>query len=271
MCAERRLVNFPPAVYKVGRKHGVEIGIGKMDLRKNTFRKATVAGILLCFLSTLITGCMISKQEAIEQKKWVEQMNEAFTDDHFKYQGAGFDILGGQAANEARVKSEKYPNEEIFVWGPSDDLTSNYNSIRYQKESEDYFRDYFTSKFVCDDCKVRDNSLRRASPVKDMSAEEYVQNYLQMKYVDIIIYRKSGVFPDSEVMTEKIIDICKDRDEICEFNIYCCKDKTSFENAENTCECYYHLSMHEKGKIDTLRYESKEQSGTVFLLREYTW
>ena len=106
MCAERRLVNFPPAVYKVGRKHGVEIGIGKMDLRKNTFRKATVAGILLCFLSTLITGCMISKQEAKEQKKWVEQMNEAFTDDHFKYQGAGFDILGGQAANEARVKSE---------------------------------------------------------------------------------------------------------------------------------------------------------------------
>ena len=47
-----------------------------MDSMKRTIRKATAVGIVMCLLAALFTGCTISKQEAKEQKKWVEQMNE---------------------------------------------------------------------------------------------------------------------------------------------------------------------------------------------------
>lgn len=271
MYAERRLVNFQPAVYKVGKKHGVEIGIGKMNRRKNTFRKATVAGILLCFLSTLFTGCKLSKKDAKEQKKWVEQMNEIYPDDHFEYvKPYHYNTSIFEEKNEAIVRSENYPNEEISVRGPSNELSSNYNCIRYEKETEEYVYDYFSDKFVCDDYEISYQIHDTFSPVENMSAEEYFQNYVDLNRIEIIIYRKDGIFPDKETMKEKLIDICKDRDEIFSFYVYCCKSKTSFSNADNTCECYYSLDMYEKRKINSLRYNDSSISEPL-LVGGYAW
>ena len=271
MCAENRLVYSSPSVYKVGKKHGVEIGIGKMDRRKNTFRKATVAGILLCFLSVLFTGCLISKEELNEQEKWVDQMNSAFTDDHFEYVRPGFDSLGGQSENEALVRSEKYPGEEIFIRETENSLITDYNSVRYKNEAENYVFEYFSGKFKCDDLQVRYSNNTRFTPIKDLSCDEFIQNYVHLDRVEIIICQKDGNFPDKEVMNEEIIGICKERDEICSFQIYCCKDKSSFEDAEKNCECVYSLCMYEERKIEYIRYEDKESSNVSFLTRDYTW
>ena len=114
-----------------------------MNIKMSFFRKASATGIILCILAALFTGCIISKEETKEQKKWGDQMNNTFTDDHFEYSRPAFDVLGGQSEYEAMIKSEKFPDEEIFVRQTEEGLITNYNQILFSAEAEDFVINYF--------------------------------------------------------------------------------------------------------------------------------
>ena len=60
-----------------------------MDTRRiNSITLA--AGIIMCSLVVLLSGCFLNKEEYNEQKSWVDLMNDTFTDDHFEYGGPDF-------------------------------------------------------------------------------------------------------------------------------------------------------------------------------------
>ena len=103
-----------------------------------------------------------------------------------------------------------------------------------------------------------------------MSAEEYIKDYVDLNGVDVIIYRKDGVFPDKNDMKDILVNICKEKDEVCNFTLYCCKEKTTIENVKNTCECYFHVSMETENSISHMYYKYKE--GKEYdLLWNYSW
>ena len=94
-------------------------------------------------------------------------------------------------------------------------LYTNYYDILYKSESEEYFSDYFSGKFKCDGCDVKIYNRRKETPIRIMSAEEYIKDYVDLNGVDVIIYRKDGVFPDKNDMKDILVNICKERDEVC--------------------------------------------------------
>ncbi len=213
----------------------------------------------VCSFTILFTGCFIKKEEAVKQNDWVDQMNNTFSDDHFEYGGPAFNPIGGQSPNCAIVKSEKYPQEEIQVLETEKGLFTNYNKILYETEAEEYFAGYFSGKFECDGCEAKFwNHDQEATPIIRMTADEYIRDYVQLNEVKVIIYRKDGIFPDKDDMTEILISICKERNEVCNFTVYCCKEKTTIEEAEDVCECYFELRMDTDHSIRYSRYKYKD-------------
>lgn len=240
-----------------------------MDTRRiNSITLA--AGIIMCSLVVLLSGCLLNKEEYNEQKSWVDLMNDTFTDDHFEYGGPAFNSIGAQSSYCAVIKSEKYPQEEIGVFKDENRLYTNYYDILYKSESEEYFSDYFSGKFKCDGCDVKISRWQKETPIRIMSAEEYIKDYVDLNGVDVIIYRKDGVFPDKNDMKDILINICKERDEVCDFTLYCCKEKTTRENVKNTCECYFHVFMGTENSISHMNCKYKE--GKEYdLLWNYSW
>ena len=242
-----------------------------MNARGSYFRTATV-GIILCCLGILLTGCFISSEEYNGQSSWVDQMNNTFTDDHFEYGGPAFDPIGGQSPAMAIVRSENFPQEEISLLDTEEGLFTNYNVILYRSEAEEYFTDYFSGKFECDECEVKYwNQNDDATPIQSMSANEYIRDYVDLNKAKVVIYRKDGMFPDEHDMQDILIGICKDRDEICNFTLYFCKEKTTMEEAANTCECYFDLYMDAAHSIRYICYKYKDDNNRSYLVSDYSW
>ena len=238
---------------------------GRIRLRRS------FACMIICCLAVMLTGCMIDSEEAEEQESWADVLNNTFTDDHFEYLRPAFNTIGGQSPGCAIFRSENYPDSEITVRDTGDELITDYYKIVYDRESEEYFKNYFADRFECDDCSVNYwNNDQDATPICRMTAEEYIRDYVDLNTAEVIIYRKDGDFPDTDDMKDILTDICKERDEICVFTVYFCTEETSFEEAENNCDLVYYVSMTERNNIKRIYYRNKD-GDSHDLLWEYSW
>lgn len=104
-----------------------------------------------------------------------------------------------------------------------------------------------------------------------MTAEEYIRDYVDLNKAEVIIYRKDGVFPDENDMKEILINICKERDEVCVFTVYCCTEKTTMEEAENTYECCFDIHMDAEHSIRYIKCRYKEDNNSNYLVSDYRW
>ena len=210
------------------------------------FRKTTALGLIICMSSVFFSGC-ISTKDRKEQKKWVKEMQEEFEDDEFEYIGAGYNGLIGQDRNIAVVKSKNLKDERFTIRNTDGELSTDYNYLRYHDDVEEYIEEYLSDYFDGDFMEVEYDAQYTRTPIKDISLKMFIKKYVQFSRVKLTLVCEDGVFPSDEEMTEKLIDIAKDRGEACNITVYCCTKKVT--NPLNESECYYTLTMNKEDLI----------------------
>lgn len=235
-------------------------------MKKQTIRTSAFA-TAICLVACLLCGCM-SQQEKTQQKLWINKLSQVYSDDKFEYLGP---LTGenGERYDVARAKSKEYPNEEILVKKVNGLLMSNYNHIRYQEDEKEYIEEYFDGLFECDSFKIEYDPIDPYSPARDYSAEEYVEEYVQFRQVRVTLIKEDGNFLSEEEMAGKILDIAKDRDEVCLITIYCCKQKPKDPAKES--ECYYHLTMNKERRVESISVASEGGKKRHNVMENVTW
>ncbi|MBO4473779.1 MAG: hypothetical protein J5750_02570 [Clostridiales bacterium] len=231
-----------------------------------TFKRVTATALIVCMCSVFFTGCL-SRSEIKEQKKWVKEMNETFTDDEFEYISGAYNGIIGQSNTCACVRSKKYPDAEIKVMIREDgSLETNYNSIRYHDEVEEYITEYIEDYFPGDSLEVEFSQVYALSPVEDMSLKKYIKNCVEFRKVNVTLIRKDGDFPSDDEMVGILTDIAIDREEACLITVYCCTEKP--QDSVKDSVCYYSLTMSKKDKINSISVASNGGKERTVLLED---
>lgn len=237
-------------------------------MKKHAIKSSAFAMVIGLILA-MLPGCAGPVSRA-RQKSWVDKMNQTFKKDEFTYDGPTTGEFG-QESYVADVKSKKYPKQTIIVKQINEELLTNYNYIRYHDDAEEYVYEYFDGKFACDSYAVKYYTEDIFTPMTDYSFDEYMDEFFSFNRVSIALIREDGEFPSDEEIAEKLLDIAKDRDEICDIFLYCIQDEE--DNWVLDSVKYFELYMREERKvrdIEVTRHSGKKTEH-VTLMENVTW
>ena len=225
-------------------------------------------GMLFVLLVALMTACVGPIGRA-EQRNWVKKMNKVFKDDEFTYEGPAQGEYG-QYSNLAVVHSKKYPDALLYVKEKDGELSTNYNTIRYHDEAVEYFEEYFDGEFDCDEYEITFWAHNQYTPLEDISAEKYIKKYVTCNEVSIYLIREDKTFPFEEEMSDKMIEIAKDRDEVCDLTVFCLEEMT--DNPVIDSVCYYKLYMDRRGHVKYVRVSNHEpEKESHYVVEDVHW
>ena len=240
--------------------------------------KKLVAILLVVAMVFVMAGCKDKKSKTEEELLgWVERLNNSFIDDHFEYESFHQNVLDGNGGymdgmGTVVVKSEKYPDQKIYI---SNNFNSegeppytNYNSIRYKENMEEYIKEVFEEHFSCDSCEVQ-YLCEPTTPIEYMSFNTYLQKYARFSHVDVIIYKKDGAFTAQEQTVDELIKIVKERDETCEINLYYCTEED--DDMLSNYVCCYSLVMSQHNEISYIGVERNSGKDFETLVENMTW
>lgn len=236
------------------------------------FRKAAVIGMVVCMCATLFTGCprLMTNKERDEQISWVEELNDTFKKDKFEYMGpkAG-GYMEGPEKDIATAKSKKYPDQEIWVMNRDGKFQTNYNTVRYTEDMEEYIREIFEERFYCDSCEVEYLARETATPVENMDFDKYLRKYAHFNSVKVIMYQKNSAFTWEDQTVNELIKIAKQRNEACNITLYYCTEET--DNPSRDSVCYYTLTMNKAREIKSITVASNGGKERKTLVENETW
>ncbi|MBO4689226.1 MAG: hypothetical protein J5636_12025 [Clostridiales bacterium] len=240
--------------------------------------KNVAAILLLVAMLFVLAGCKDKKANTEDELRgWVEKLDNTFSDDHFEYERFYQNVLDGNGGymdgmGTVVVKSEKYPDQKIYI---SNNFNSegeppytNYNSIRYKEDMEEYIKGVFEEHFSCDSCEVQ-YLCEPTTPIEYMSFNTYLQKYARFSHVDVIIYKKDGAFTAQEQTVDELIRIVKERNEVCKITLYYCTEESA-DPFQNYDYCYK-LHMEERHEIRVITVESPGSDEPETLVENRTW
>jgi len=235
--------------------------------------KVRYIGILMALplLAGMLTGCVVGKAGREKQKQWVEEMNKTFKDTHFEYVGPEQGEFGAEA-NIARMKADDGLGCRVKKLNGK--LLTDYNYYRYVDDVDEYFYDYFGDwvEDICDSYEVSHvaGSDDIYSPLEDISAEEYIEKYVDCDTVYVFLYEPSGDFLSEDEMRDLLINVCKDREEACVIKIYWYTEKPEKDDRFKTYVEDYSLYMKEKGTIRNIYHNYKDPAKEDhYVLQDY--
>ena len=108
------------------------------------------------------------------------------------------------------------------------------------------------------------------TPLKDVSSEEYFDNYFSLNSFDVVLYSKTDSFPEDMDMAELMINVVKDMAPPIDIEVYCCKEKTDLNTARSNGKSRaYRLSMSKEHTVDYITVS--DGNGLSYLMNAYTW
>lgn len=238
---------------------------------RKQFRKISGLAMVLCMAVSLFSGCVVGKQGREEQKAWVKEMDEVIKDDDIEYVGPRNGEFG-QESNVAVIKSKIFPNSNnIFLRKLNGSLQTDYHFYRYREDVNEYIADYAEGFFRADSVEAHFLPRDKYIPLKDYSLREYIKEFVTFNSVYIALFRKDGQFPSDEEMAEKLLRIAKDRDEICNINVYCLTEKTDDWVMKSVLA--YELEMKSERKAERITCRYKEGGKTKYrtIKENVTW
>ena len=134
---------------------------------------AIIASLMIGIM--LVSGCGMNLYPW--QMNWDDKLSEAYDDEFtFKFHHSiapdYFDI----DMNTCYYTSEKCKDRVITVIKRHGQLKSNYMTIRYSDELEDYMKEYYDGMFECDRYEFVTPYANILYPVEKMTFEEFVEN-----------------------------------------------------------------------------------------------
>ena len=170
-------------------------------------RKMTAIIALLMIGIMLVSGCGVNLYPW--QMNWDDKLSEAYDDDFtFEYH---HDIASDHMdvdMNTSHYTSEKCKDRIITVVKRNGQLKSNYMTIRYADELEDYMREYYDGMFECDRYEFVTPYANILYPVEKMTFEEFVENEFYIT-CEIALYYDEKAPSDDEVI-EMLEDYARD-------------------------------------------------------------
>ena len=230
-----------------------------------------MSSIMIC---SFLGGC-VGPMGRAQQKKWVEEMNEVYEDDHFEYLGPQQGEYG-QDSSIAEVSSELLPSDEytVYIKKKDGELLSNYNRFRYEEEIQDYFHDYLDDWFdgTCKSFQISyiPSSENNLTPLEDISAKKFIKKYVTFDKVRVHLYCPDGDYPSEDEIKDILIDIAKERGEKTEIVVFCSTKKYK-KNSETKYDISYDLHMKTDDKIDSIYafVSNKDYGESHYLVQDY--
>ena len=234
-----------------------------MDKKTKIIVIALMALLLLLCIPVIIYG-IYSKQR---ERQWIEDMNAAFPDDHFEYIGPWIEDEY-YVSSEFVVSSEKYPGK-TFIIKPSNGMgLTNYNSVRYRKDVDKYFYDYFEPWVgdLCDHYEIEFTPWEESefTPIENITAEEYIDRYVDCSRLDIYMFEPKKKDLSTFEMVDRLIEICRDRKEKCWFDVNWYKEKTENWHRDDY-DIRYAVKMKDEDTIShiSVSYKDHAASGSI--------
>ena len=238
---------------------------------RKQFRKISGLAMVLCMAVSLFSGCVVGKQGREEQKAWVKEMNEVIPDDEFEYVGPKSGEFG-QESNVAVVKTKIYPHStSIYLRKLNGELQTDYHFYRYREDVNEYIADYVKGIINGDSIEAHFIPDSKYVPLKNYSLKEYIKEFVTFDSVYIALFQKDGKFPSDEEMAEKLLRIAKDRDEICNINVYCLTEKTDDWVMKSVLAYELEMKSERKAERITCRYEEGGKTKYRTIKGNVTW
>lgn len=238
---------------------------------KKHLRKMCGVAIVLCMVISLFSGCVVGSAGRAEQKSWVKEMNEVIPDDEFEYVGPKSGEFG-QESNVAVVKTKIYPHStSIYLRKLNGELQTDYHFYRYREDVNEYIADYVKGIINGDSIEAHFIPDSKYVPLKNYSLKEYIKEFVTFDSVYIALFQKDGKFPSDDEMSQSLLKIAKNRDEICNINVYCLTEKTDDWVMKSTIA--YELTMTSERKVNriSVRYEDGGKTKHKTIKENVTW
>lgn len=193
--------------------------------------------------------------QSAKQKKWVDEMEDAFPEDTFEYEGHPSSFYG-KRYDVITVHSKKYKTDDIEVTEKDGKLVSNYLAFKYDDELREEWERIFYGRFPCSDYEVSAYSqMHRPNlwyPVKDISADKFIDKYMMYECFLFLYYDDESEIPTEEEMKEYILDFIEDEPHAYTITFFYCDSKYDSDDVISNYYVEYHLHMTDEDTIKRL-------------------
>lgn len=201
----------------------------------------------------LLASC--SPWQKAEQKKWVDEMEDAFPEDTFEYAGHPSTNLG-KRYEVITVHSKKYKTDDVEVTEKDGKLVSNYLAFKYDDELREEWERLFYGRFPCSDYEISAYSqMHRPNlwyPVKDIGADKFIDKYMVYDCFLFLYYDDESEIPTEEEMKEYILDFIEDEPHAYSITFFYCDSKYDSDDVISNYYVEYHLHMTDEDTIKRL-------------------
>ena len=173
-------------------------------MRMKRIKVILLSAVLAMMPAMLFTGCIETPLTG-EQKGWIRKLEKNYPDDSFTYVGHSTVSMGFRSPSCISVKSENFPGEDIQIYKYNGELFSNYPRFYHADAVEEYFADLVTSCFGCDSVEIRVTDTAD-KPLKYVSDEEYIEEYVIHYFVAYLYYEDGHDYPDEDEIESMVID-----------------------------------------------------------------
>lgn len=194
--------------------------------------------------------------QSAKQKKWVDEMEDAFPEDTFEYVGHPSSSIVIADYDRIQVHSKKYKTDDIIVGERDGKLVSNYLAFKYNDELREEWERIFYGRFPCSDYEVsaysQMNRKELLYPVKDISAEKFIDKYMEYDCFLILYYDDESQIPSENEMKEYILDLVEDEPHPYSISIFYCDSKYDRDEVISNYNVEYRLYMTDDDTIKSL-------------------
>ena len=152
-------------------------------------------------------------------------------------------------AERARVRA-------VVVGERDGKLVSNYLAFKYNDELREEWERIFYGRFPCSDYEVsaysQMNRKELLYPVKDISAEKFIDKYMEYDCFLILYYDDESQIPSENEMKEYILDLVDDEPHPYSISIFYCDSKYDRDEVISNYNVEYHLYMTDDDTIKSL-------------------
>lgn len=199
--------------------------------------------------------------QSAKQKKWVDEMEDAFPEDTFEYVGHPSSSIVIVDYDRIQVHSKKYKTDGIIVGERDGKLVSNYLAFKYNDELREEWERIFYGRFPCSDYEVsaysQMNRKELLYPVKDISAEKFIDKYMEYDCFLILYYDDESQIPSENEMKEYILDLVEDEPHPYSISIFYCDSKYDRDEVISNYNVEYRLYMTDDDTIKSLNVSYK--------------
>jgi len=221
--------------------------------------KATTAIAAVLAAGFLLASC--TPFQSAKQKKWVDEMEDAFPEDTFEYVEHPSSSIVIVDYDHIQVHSKKYKTDGIIVGERDGKLVSNYLAFKYNDELREEWERIFYGRFPCSDYEVsaysQMNRKELLYPVKDISAEKFIDKYMEYDCFLFLYYDDESQIPSENEMKEYILDLVEDEPHPYSISIFYCDSKFDRDEAVSNYNVEYRLYMTDDDTIKSLNVSYK--------------